>query len=162
MYRRVLQGSFPHVAVCLDQFRAHGRGVMRGIARYVETYGPWSLFIDPLADSHYPRGRSENWEGNGILTYIEERQRAQRLRACGIPTVELFAYRLDRLLPLVAHDDIAVGRLAAEHLLGRHFRHFAFCGYEACLWSDRREQGFIQALAREGCVPPSPRGRPPA
>src|SRR5712675_1477609 len=115
MKRRLLRSKNPHVAVCVDQFRSHGRGVMRGIARYVETYGPWSLFIDPLADSHYPQGRSENWHGDGILTYIEETARARRLRASAIPTVELFSYRLDSLLPLVGHDDAAVGRAGAEH-----------------------------------------------
>lgn len=154
MKRRVIN-PLPHVAVCVDQFRSHGRGVMRGIADYVETYGPWSLFIDPLADSHYPQGRSENWRGEGILTYIEDVKRAERLRRNGIPTVELFAYRLDRLLPLVAPDDVAVGRLAAEHLLSRHFRHFAFCGYTGVLWSERRQAGFAKALQEAGCPPPT-------
>ena len=145
----------PHVAVCVDQFRSHGRGVMRGIAEFVETYGPWSLFIDPLADSNYPKGRSENWRGDGILTYIEDPLRAERLRRSGIPTVELFAYRSDRLLPLVAHDDIAIGRMGAEHLMGRHFRYFAFCGYAGALWSDRRQQGFVEFLTGEGYPPPA-------
>ena len=152
--KRLLKSLHPHVAVCVDQFRSHGRGVMRGIAKYVETFGPWSLFIDPLADSNYPQGRSENWHGEGILTYIDEKRRAERLRRSGIPTVELFAYRLDGLLPLVAHDDSQIGRLAADHLLGRHFRYFAFCGYANALWSDRREQGFAEALNRSGCAPP--------
>lgn len=147
--------AFWHVAVCVDQFRSHGRGVMRGIARFVETYGPWSLFLDPLATSQFPRGRSENWRGDGILTYIEDTQRAERLRASQIPTVELFAYRLDRKLPLVAHDDIGVGRMAAEHLLDRHFRRFAFSGYRNSLWSDRREKGFTDFLNEAGGPPPA-------
>lgn len=88
--KRSSRNTFLHVAVCVDQFRSHGRGVMRGIARFVETFGPWSLFIDPLADSHYPRGRSENWQGDGILTYIEDLNRAERLRSSPIPTVETF------------------------------------------------------------------------
>jgi LacI family transcriptional regulator len=128
---------------------------MRGIASYVETFGPWSLFIDPLADSNYPKGRSENWRGDGILTYIQDSQRAERLGRSGIPTVELFAYRFDRLLPMVAHDDLAVGRMAAEHLMSRHFRHFAFCGYANALWSDRRQQGFVEFLTDAGCPPPT-------
>jgi LacI family transcriptional regulator len=149
------RNAFPHVAVCIDQFRSHGRGVMRGIAKYVETYGPWSLFIDHLADSNYPRGRSENWKGDGILTYIDDANRAERLRRSGIPTVELFAYRLDRKLPVVAHDDIAVGRMAADHLVERHFRRFAFTGYRDSLWSDRRQKGFAAFLTENGCPPPT-------
>jgi LacI family transcriptional regulator len=127
---------------------------MRGIARYVETHGPWSLFIDPISDSSCLHGRSENWKGDGILTYINERHRAERLRQSGIPTVELFACRDDGLLPLVAHDDVAVGRLAAEHLLERNLRHFAFCGYSGLLWSERRREGFRRAVVAAGCAEP--------
>jgi len=153
--KRASHNACSHVAVCVDQFRSHGRGVMRGIARFVETYGPWSLFIDPLADSHYPRGRSENWHGDGILTYIEDPNRAERLLRSTIPTVELFAYRLDRKLPLVAHDDIAVGRMAADHLLGRYLRRFAFSGYVNTLWSARRQNGFTDFLVEVGCPDPA-------
>lgn len=151
MKRPIRPARYPHVAICVDQFRAHGRGVLRGIARYVETYGPWSLFIDPLADSNYPKGRSENWHGDGILTYIESRERAERLRQSRIPTVELFAYRQDNLLPLVAHDDLAVGRVAALHFVERHYRHFAFSGYAQTLWSERRYQGFAETAVSSGC-----------
>jgi LacI family transcriptional regulator len=150
--RQPLQSKPPHVAVCVDQFRTHGRGVMLGIAKYVEVYGPWSLFIDSLAESKYPKGRSANWHGEGVLTYIEQRERAQRLRDSAIPTVELFASRADGILPMVAHDDVAVGTLAAEHLLERHFRRFAYCGNPGSLWSERREHGFSKTLMRAGCV----------
>ena len=40
-------------------------------------------------------------------------------------------------------------------MLGRHFRHFAYCGYSDSLWSDRREKGFAEALAKGGCAPPN-------
>lgn len=150
MPRSAITSSVPHVAVCVDQFRSHGRGVMRGIAEYVETFGPWSLFIDPLADSNYPEGRSKNWRGDGILTYIESAARAERLRQRGVPTVELFAYRLDGKLPLVANDDMAIGRIAAEHFLERHFKNFAFSGYINTLWVTRREKGFADAIHEAG------------
>ncbi len=154
MKRRIASSLYPHVAVCVDQFRSHGRGVMRGIAKYVEIYGPWSLFIDSLADSKFSQGRSENWRGDGILTYIEERPRAVRLRKTGIPTVELFAHRDDGILPIVAHDDFAVGKLAAVHLATRHFRHFAFCGYTGSFSSEQRQAGFTHALLDAGCSAP--------
>ncbi len=153
--KRPEANGLPHVAVCVDQFSSHGRGVMRGIARFVETHGPWSLFIDPLADSRYPRGRSENWHGEGILTYIHDAERAERLRCGRIPTVEMFAYRTDGKLPLVAHDDFSVGQMAAEHLLDRHFRRFAFSGYAGQFWSDRRRQGFASLLSKAGCLDPA-------
>ena len=35
---------------------------------------------------------------------------------------------------------LAIGRIAAEHLLERHFRSFAFSGYSGAVWSERRKQ----------------------
>ena len=155
MKRQRIPSSYPHVAICVDEFRAHGRGVMRGIADYVETHGPWSLLLDPLADSKYPKGRSENWGGDGILTYIQDQSRALRLRHRGIPTVELFGYRDDNTLPLVSHDDRAIGRLAAEHLTKCNFHHLAFCGYRQAIWSDRRRLGFVEFATGAGCPSPN-------
>ena len=145
----------PHVAVCVDNGRAHGRGVLRGIADYVDAYGPWSLFVDPQADSVFPEGRSKNWSGDGILTYIECPTRAERLLKSGIPTVELFAFRADQTLPVVASDDFAIGKLAAEHLIERHFRSFAFTGYSGSLWSERRRKGFASAVEAARLLAPS-------
>jgi LacI family transcriptional regulator len=128
---------------------------MRGIANYVDTHGPWLLLLDPLADSSYPKGRSENWRGDGILTYVQDRPRALRLRRRGIPTVELFGYRDDNILPLVSHDDLAIGRLAAGHLIERNFRHLAFCGYRQASWSDRRRLGFVEHATAAKCPSPN-------
>ncbi|MDB6027059.1 MAG: Xylose operon regulatory protein [Verrucomicrobiales bacterium] len=144
----------PHVAVCVDTARSHGRGVLAGIAEYVETFGPWSMFIDFQAESDCRQGRSKDWHGDGILTYIEGADRAQRLRRSRIPTVELFPYRDDQKLPQVVSDDVAIGRMAAEHLVERQFKNFAFSGYPEALWSSRRQKGFSQSLLQSGFVVP--------
>lgn len=138
----------PHVAVCVDNSRAHGRRILQGIADYVDAFGPWSLFLDPQADSRYPEGRSKNWKGDGILTYIDNPSRAERLHNAGIPTVELFGFRQDKMLPAVINDDHGIGVLAAEHLIERHFKHFAFSGYADTLWSEQRYCGFTNTVRK--------------
>jgi LacI family transcriptional regulator len=45
------------------------------------------------------------------------------------------------------------GRLAAEHLLERGFRRFAFCGYPGENWSRCREEGFCERLRESGFRP---------
>src|ERR1035437_1753450 len=40
--------------------------------------------------------------------------------------------------------------MAAEHLIERGFRQFAFCGYNGTDWSDRRQTGFEQFIAKKG------------
>src|SRR5690606_10311999 len=47
----------------------------------------------------------------------------------------------------------AAARLAAEHLLERGFRQYAFVGEPGRLWSQNRENGFRERLAEAGFEP---------
>ncbi len=139
--------GLPQVAVCVDKSRTYGRKVLQGIADYAETVGRWSLYVDPEATGSYSADWLENWRGDGILAYVESRATAQRLRASNIPAVEVFGHHLDFKLPQVGNDDDAIGVMAAEHLLSCRLKHFAFCGYQKELWSERRRFGFERTIA---------------
>lgn len=52
--------------------------------------------------------------------------------------------------PLIETDDRLVVDAAAEHLLSRGFRHFAFCGFPGANYSDVRSELFTARLHREG------------
>jgi LacI family transcriptional regulator len=49
-------------------------------------------------------------------------------------------------VPAVIADHEAIARLAADHLLERHFSHFAFVGVERALWSKIRRDAFAAYL----------------
>lgn len=138
------------MAVAVDRSLAYGRGVLRGIADYVEAYGPWSIYLEPRSAGRDAPGWLRRWRGDGILAYVEDPALARRLARSGIPVVELFGHRFDLRLPQVGNDDAAIGRLAAEHLLDRSLRRFAFSGYPGEAWVERRFDGFRAALARRG------------
>ena len=53
-------------------------------------------------------------------------------------------------LPRVTTDDVAVGRLAAAHLLSLGLPHFAFFGTKPHYYSILRERGFRQAIESAG------------
>lgn len=69
--------------------------------------------------------------------------------ASGIPLVNLSSDPEGFAGARVTGDNVAIGRMAAEYLLGRHHRHFAFFG-ESSVASRLRFRGFADALAREG------------
>jgi LacI family transcriptional regulator len=163
MRRPAVRPRTPHVAVCVDTSRSYGRGLLRGIADYVETIGRWSLYIDPHSAGRYGKGWLRDWRGDGILAFIETSALADRFLRSGIPTVELFGHRLDLRLPQVGNDDDAIGRLAAGHLLERQFRRFAYSGYPREGWSERRFRGFAGAVQRTGfsCARFDSERRPP-
>jgi LacI family transcriptional regulator len=147
---RAKNGSEPHVAVCVDKSRAYGRGVLQGVADYIELYGPWSLFIDSYSKGELDRSWLRRWKGDGILAQVGTRSVAERLLRSGIPCVEIWGKINVEILPHVVGDDLAIGRLAAEHLLQCELRNFAYCGYKGLWWSDKRFQGFSERLREAG------------
>src|SRR5690349_13172166 len=111
----------PHVAVCVDKARAYGRGLLHGVADYVELYGPWSIFVDPYSNGQLDPQWLRRWQGDGILADVGDASVAQRLLRSGIPSVDVYGRIQVESLPRVGNDEVAVGRLAAEHLIEREF-----------------------------------------
>lgn len=144
------QSKHPSIALCVDRSQGYGSTVLRGVAKYVETYGPWSLFIDVRFSGDYAQNWLRQWKGDGILAYVEDSRLARTLRNSAIPTVEMFGHRYDLGLPQVCPDNEAIGRMAAQHLLDRKFRHFTFCGYSGRPFSAFRQHGFAGALYNAG------------
>ena len=50
----------------------------------------------------------------------------------------------------MASDSFGAARLAAEHLLERGLRHFAYVGVHGRVWSERRREGFSQRVHEAG------------
>jgi LacI family transcriptional regulator len=140
----------PHIALTVNKARMYGRGILQGVADYVELYGPWSIFLDAYATGALSRDWLRRWRGDGILAYAGDRQVIERLLRSGIPCVEIYGVVEDRRLPRVGCDDRAIGRLAALHLLERELRHFAYCGFAGIGWAENRRLGFANAVADAG------------
>ena len=91
---------------------------------------------------------------------IETPEVARAILASGLPTIALDLsedqlrpdHRLSRLSE-VASDSRGAARMAAEHLLERGFRHYAFVGVRGRVWSDRREEGFCDRVREAGLEP---------
>ena len=72
------------------------------------------------------------------------------LASLGIP---LIVVPVDRKFPGAVHlwcDNVAIGKLAAEHLVGLGFRQFAFAGFDEAIWSLERQRAFCLRLAQLG------------
>ena len=89
-----------------------------------------------------------------MLVRVHNRRMANRILRANIPTVDL-GYVIPDLFPwsLSNHQE-EVGRTAGEHLLGRGFVHFAFCGWgpkdpSAADWESRRLASFREAVGEE-------------
>ena len=56
---------------------------------------------------------------------------------------------------IIDSDHLAVGRIAAEYYLQKSYHNFAFIGYDDQLFSEIRQEGFLNTLAQEGYTSPT-------
>ncbi|MGB9879988.1 MAG: XylR family transcriptional regulator, partial [Anaerolineae bacterium] len=156
MKKRPKRDSLPRVALLIETSRGYGRQFLRGVIRYGRLHGPWGFYITP-GDLEQALPRMRRWGGTGIIARVETPHVARAIlatklpailvglsaaRVCGNPSLQKFSQ--------VHSDSIGAGRLAAEHLLERGFRHFAYVGLPGYLWSQRRQEGFCQRIAEAG------------
>jgi LacI family transcriptional regulator len=141
-----------HVAILTETSRAYGRGLLRGIARYNRDHGQWSTYFQPQGLGDPAPAWLASWKGNGILARIENRIVARVVHKAGVPVVNMRGTLADLPFPFIGSNNLAVAKLAAEHLLERGFRHFAFFGYQRKLHPklDLRGDCFQQSIEQAG------------
>lgn len=118
----------PHVALLIETSREYARGLLRGVARYHQEHGPWSIFFEPHGLNHPPPTWLRKWKGDGILVRIDDRRMADAIIETGIPAVDVRGAFQDLGLPFIGVDNRPISKLAFEHLQDCGLRHFAFCG----------------------------------
>ncbi len=88
-----------------------------------------------------------------LLSCLATEPHAQRFLAQGVPAVRLgrLAHPDDHRMPAIIPDQLASGRLAAEHFAQRGFVHLGFVGYTP--WRDRKllYEGFSERALELGC-----------
>jgi len=140
----------PHVALFVETSLGYGRGVLRGIANYVRAHQPWSIYVDQRGLNDPPPDWLSGWNGHGIIMRAQTRRVAEAVANLKVPAVDT-QYKIRGLeMPSVISDPGAIAQAAADHLIERHFRQFAFVGVERALWSNLRRKAFVDILERAG------------
>jgi LacI family transcriptional regulator len=142
--------STPRVALLIESSRSYGRELLMGVAKYVRIYGPWSIeFEEGDPGEHFPKwfGR---WRWDGIIARVSTPAMAEVLSRTGVPVVDLSGSLPEAGFPRIRSDEDAVGRMAADHLIERGFKNFAFCGFNGTDWSDLRRASFERRVSEAG------------
>lgn len=138
------------VAILIETSNAYARGLLQGVVRYIREHRPWSFHLMEQGRGDDPPPWLAGWEGDGIIARIETPRIARAVVRTGLPAVDLSAARLVPALPWVETKDEDIARLAADHLLERGFKRFAFCGDARFNWSVWREKHFVARLQAAG------------
>lgn len=120
--------SIPHVALLIETSREYARGLLRGVARYQQEHGPWSIYFEPHGLDDPPPKWLVGWQGDGILARVNSRAMADTIIASRIPAVDVRGALPELGLPFIGVDNRPVSRLAYDHLKDLGLRNFAFCG----------------------------------
>lgn len=147
------------VALIYDARLPYDVKVMSGVAEYLQRREtPWTVQIEENALHQQRLPDLTAWHGDGILADFDDPHVAAQVTAAGIPAVAFGSgygwYRPSSGIPYFYADQRAVARLAAEHLLQRGFRHFAYYGYRPGAitgFSAERGAAFEQCVRAAGC-----------
>lgn len=109
------------------------------------------------------------WDGDGIIAHVNSRNSKELislLRRASVPVVNLGALTAPFISARVLPDNDKIGTMAADHLLGRGFVHFAFYRLTSSPVVLERMEGFKRAVLAAGkkfyelnCEVPSGRSR---
>ena len=141
----------PRVALLIETSNAYGRGLLAGVAAYVQTHGPWSIFLPETGradDTVAVRLRS--WRGDGVLVRAEDRATARAAKNCGSAVIDLSAAGLLPSAPVLHSDVRAEAELGFAHLWDRGFRHMGFCGVTDYAWVRWQQARFAELAGDVG------------
>lgn len=143
------------VAVILQMWQNFDRGILQGIAAYVREHRSWSVFVEEVEHQRIPDFPA--WEGDGLIVNFDNPHVVKALRGVEKPIVAVGGgqgwHEPSSGIPYIATNDEMIGRCAAEHLINRGLRNFAFCGYRVNrtnVWIANRKNGFMDRLAEAG------------
>ena len=145
--------NIPKVILMVESSRASGRAILRGIADYSHQRGPWSFFWE-TAGLEKAWSKFHNADANGVI--LRDVDNPGKILAHGLPTVVIGHQQKEIPGAInVITDSKAIGGMAAEHLHGCGFKHFAYCGYvvtpsEHAQWSEVRRKWFSARLKDAG------------
>ena len=127
-HHRVLALSSP---IAEERFTSYFQEACLGVMRYVREHTAWELIsndfrVSGSIDLRTPRDL-KGLGADGVIVMgigaIDEDVAA--LASHGLPMVLTCYHGQGDRFPTVAPDDVEAGRMAARHLLGQGFRHFA-------------------------------------
>lgn len=148
-----MQKPVIRVGVMVVSLSGYGTRILDGFSRYVQQKPDWRIAL-------FDREQKElldliaTWQGDAMLCSLVDQNFLNAAASRTIPMVNIAGLINSTDIPSVLSDDIATGRMAAEHLLERGFQNFAFVRRkDGTGYSKARGQGFVERIEEAGMKP---------
>jgi len=142
----------PRVALLVETSNAYARGLLEGIALYINQHAPWAVYLPEWARGESLPRTLRGWRGDGMIVRAENRRIAAAVSAARIPTIDISAADLLPKAPAVHSDVRAEAEAAFAHLRDRGFRQLGFCGITNYRWATWQHQRFTQLATEANCT----------
>jgi LacI family transcriptional regulator len=146
------------IGLLLSEATGYGRGVLQGIAGYAEDHPEWKFRVESPDRAGIDLLRA--WQPDGLVVMLNQKSLAPMLRDFPGPVVTVCNLSGLPGAHLVQSDDVAVGRLGAEHLLETGAELYGFIGLTEGTYAGVRSAAFHDAIKAAGqrCVVFTPLG----
>jgi LacI family transcriptional regulator len=145
--------TVPSIALFMQGVRHYERELLRGIADYAKSHGPWQFYRNvPYLFGRVaePTELIRQWQPDAVIIRESSPHHYDALLETKLPAVYSPTTECSQRMPNIVVNDIEVGRMAADHLHQTGFRDFAYCGVQSFFWSRLRGDGFAGRVLEHG------------
>lgn len=128
------------------------RQQIESIIEYCRRHADWRILTGERLQPFVSIDELRGWDGDGIIAQAYSEDEIEGLQALGIPVVNTSSYRLANCFHTVSGDNVAIGAMAARHLMERKLDRFAFVGELDVEPDDSRLEGFRKTLESQGAT----------
>ena len=127
-----------------------------GVARYASHHGPWVFYREYWYDANIDKMRIQylqrrRFKIDGIITSDARDIEEVLSFANRIPIIVIWNFGSIRQdVSCIVTNCAQIGKMGAEYLINRGFRHFGYCGFDELPWSIRRSKSFADAVSQAG------------
>ena len=152
------RSSIPRVAILLESSHHVSREMILGVMDYVHESSDWDISLIQGGPSDLGAAVAKGAQVDAVIARLSDVALARRLEALHVPTVLIDPEPETRpegsflaTCDAISCDNAAIGRLAANFYLDRHYTSFAFAGRKKELaWGIQRRTAFVQTVKSAG------------
>ncbi|MGC4013791.1 MAG: DNA-binding transcriptional regulator [Luteolibacter sp.] len=138
------------VGVRFPVWCAFGHPVLEGVVDHMRERGQWKLVTEnSFFGEMKARCIDADWKGDGLILFRATEEELSNYRRRRIAVVITSTEGPDHGYPRVVTDNVAIGRLAADHLIDCSFSNFAFFGRGEALHRDPQHAPGMRVYSRE-------------
>jgi len=148
-----MESQLYRIGVMVESLSGYGTRILDGFCRFVQQKSNWRIAL-------FDRERKDlcgllaTWDGDAILCTLVDQESHEAAASRDIPLVNVAGLINETDIPSVLSDDLAIGKMAAEHLLDQGFENFAFVRLsDGSGYAQVRGEGFYNRLKEAGMKP---------